>query len=79
MGNSIFDKLKEREVYKTFIIYVAGSWGILEALDFFSNRFSWPDLLFNVTLAILVSGLPFSIIRTWFHGIPGKPDTGLLA
>src|SRR5688572_1019553 len=72
MGTSIFDKLKEREVYKTFIIYVAGSWGILEAVDFFSNRFAWPDLLFNITLAVLVSGLPFSIIRAWFHGIPGS-------
>ncbi len=67
MINSLYQELKERKVIRTVVIYIASGWGILEAIDFFSNRYHWQDFIFEMVLVLMISGLPFSIIKSWFH------------
>jgi adenylate cyclase len=75
MYNSLLQRLKERNVLRTVLIYIATGWAILQAIDFFSNKYHWPSALFDLSLAFVISGLPFAIIRAWFHGGPGTHGT----
>lgn len=72
MKPSFYQSFQERKVIPTIVIYLAGSWGVIEALSFFSSRYGWQDWVFDLTLVLIVSGLPFSIIRTWYHGQSGE-------
>lgn len=72
--NSFYQKLKERNVLRSAVIYTAGSWGILQAVDFFSNRYRVPAFLFDTLLAMAICGLPLVIILSWFYGQPGHPS-----
>lgn len=68
---NFYQKLKERNVLRTLVIYTAGSWGLLQAVDFFSNRYNVLDSLFEIFLAIAICGLPLVIFLSWFYGAPG--------
>lgn len=68
--NSFYQKLKERNVLRSAVIYTAGSWGILQAVDFFSNRYRVPAFLFDTLLAMAICGLPLVIILSWIYGQP---------
>lgn len=72
-----YTTLKDRKIIQTGVIYIASSWGILQAIDFFSTRYNWPTIIFDLALTLLFFGLPFSIIRAWFHGLGDKPKTSL--
>ncbi len=65
-----YQKLKERNVIRAVIIYIASSWGVLQAVDFFSNRYNGSPLLFDVLFVVLICGLPLVVIISWFHGLP---------
>lgn len=67
---SLYQKLKERNVFRTVIIYIASSWGVLQAIDFFSNRYNTTPLLFDIVFVSAICGLPLVIIISWFHGLP---------
>ena len=74
MKSSLYQKLQERKVIQTFILYLAGSWGVLEAISFFSARYTWPEWIFDMTLVLILCGLPCSIITSWFHGLPDQQN-----
>jgi TolB-like protein/Flp pilus assembly protein TadD len=74
--SSFYQRVTERKITQTILLYAAGSWGVLEALGFFSDRYNWPTWLFDLTLVIVGCGLLFSIIRAWFHGQTGKQAFG---
>jgi TolB-like protein len=69
---SFFQKLQERRVPRTVILYVATSWGILQAVDFFSNRYNTPSITFDIVLILTLCLFPLAIILAWYHGAPGK-------
>lgn len=72
MVNSFYKKLKDRKVIQNVLIYIASSWGALQATDFFSNRYNGSPLLFEVLLVSVVCGLPLVTIISWHHGSPNN-------
>lgn len=70
--NSFFQQLKERKILRTIVVYIATSWGILQATDFFSNRYHTSPLLFDILLVSAACLFPLAILLAWFHGAPGR-------
>lgn len=66
--NSLYQKLKERNVLRALFIYIAGCWGTLQAVDFFSNRYHVSPVLFDVLLTLALCGLPLVVAITWLRG-----------
>ena len=50
------------------IVYLGSAWVLIEASNYFSQRFDWPDNVEDVIFVILSFGLPASILFAWFHG-----------
>lgn len=59
----------ERNIGKTFVVYLGSSWVIIEAFSFLINKFEWPDSTIDVIMLILVFGLPATLIYTWFYRV----------
>jgi TolB-like protein/Tfp pilus assembly protein PilF len=70
--NAFLHKIKERRVLKTLVLYVATAWGVLQAIDFFSNRYNSSPVFFEVTLITVICFFPLALMLAWIYGAPGK-------
>ena len=64
-----FYELKRRRMPQALSIYVAASWGVVEALDWLTNRYSLPGELVDASLAAVM-------LVTWYHGAQGRDQWG---
>lgn len=71
MNDSFIDKLKNRQVWKSFVAYPAASFIILQAVDFFITKYGWSPKLLTLTLILLIGGFVVSVIWNWNHGEKG--------
>jgi serine/threonine-protein kinase len=70
-GDSAWRKLRRRKVVQWGFGYVAGAWGLLQALDYLGGTFEWPLQIQKLaTLAALI-GLPVILVLAWYHGDRG--------
>src|SRR5688572_18750148 len=54
------------------MVYVTGSWGFLQGLEYLSVTYDWPRQIQQlVTLALLI-GLPIVLVLAWYHGDRGQ-------
>jgi TolB-like protein len=70
MGKFIAE-LKERKIGRTLVVYLGSGWVIIEAINFFIEKFGLGNLLFNIALILALAGLPIALLVAWFHGQPG--------
>lgn len=63
---SFFRKLGSNPVIQTFVVYVSGSWLVLEMSNFFIDRFGLSGRILDVLLVVLVSGLPVALLLAWY-------------
>ena len=71
-SESTWARLTRRKVVQWGIVYVAGSWGFLQGLEYLSGTFDWPRQIQQlVTLALLI-GLPIVLVLAWYHGERGQ-------
>jgi TolB-like protein len=69
---SFFDELKRRKVFRAAIAYVVGAWVFVQAADLVADNFNAPDSVMQMIIALLVVGLPISLILAWaFDLTPG--------
>ena len=73
----MIQKLLERRVPQIVGLYVAGSWGFVQFVDWAVQQYALsPDLVnFFVTLLLLL--LPSVVWLAWRHGAPGRDGWGL--
>jgi TolB-like protein len=76
---SFFDELKRRKVFRVVIAYVVGAWALVQVADLVADNFHAPDWVMQMVIALLVLGLPFSLILAWAfdltsHGIVRAQD-----
>ena len=45
-------------VPRVFVVYLAASWGVLQAVDIFTEQFGLPTWFFPAAVALLLIGLP---------------------
>lgn len=57
--------LKSRGLYQSIAFYLGSSWVIIEATNYFINRFNYPDYLSDIVLILLLFGLLSLIIHEW--------------
>jgi TolB-like protein/Tfp pilus assembly protein PilF len=69
---STWDRLRHRKVVQWGLLYVAGAWGFLQGLEYFSESFHWPDQLRPFAIIALLVGLPIVLVVAWYHGDRGE-------
>jgi len=65
-------RLRSRKVVQWGLLYVAGAWGFLQVLEYFSESFHWPDRLRPFAIIALLIGLPIVLVVAWYHGDRGE-------
>ncbi len=65
---SIIQQIKERKIPQTLVIYLGGGWVLIEALNFFVEKYGWNEKIFDLFIIIAIFGLPTILIHAWFHG-----------
>jgi tetratricopeptide (TPR) repeat protein/TolB-like protein len=66
-------QLLDRRVPQFVGLYLVGSWGFLEFLDWAVSRYFLSPALIDFTVALLLLFLPTVVVIAWRHGAPG-PD-----
>jgi TolB-like protein/cytochrome c-type biogenesis protein CcmH/NrfG len=70
-GNSIWDRLRRRKVVQWGLAYAAGTWGLLQGLQFLTEAFDWPSRVLKLGTVAALLGLPLAIALAWFRGERG--------
>ena len=60
-------KNRLQKIGKVLLIYLGGSWAVLESLGFIEGRFNWPEELWNTVFLLVIFGIPFLILWNWFY------------
>ncbi|MEO0574714.1 MAG: tetratricopeptide repeat protein [Pseudomonadota bacterium] len=66
---SVFSELKRRNVIRMAILYVVGSWLILQVAELLTEILSVPEWTLRFVLMILLLGLPLALIFSWVYEI----------
>ena len=68
MENPAFSqKLKERKIGRTFVVYLGSAWVFIEAFNFLIDKYNWNAYILNVLILLVIFGLPATLIYTWFQ------------
>ncbi len=54
--------LKERKIAQTLVIYLGGGWVLIEALNFFVEKYGWNAKIFDIFIIVAIFGLPAVLI-----------------
>ena len=71
---TLVQDLIRRRVPHVFAIYIGISWGIVEFVDFATQRFALSPHLVNLALVGPLLLLPSVLLVTYFHGAPGQDE-----
>ena len=69
---SLSQDLMDRRVPHILGFYFAAGWGILQFVDWCTNRYILSPHLVDFTLTTILSLIPTILILAYFHGSPGK-------
>jgi serine/threonine-protein kinase len=59
--SSLLERAKSARLVRIVVVYLAVSWGVIQALDILSQQFTLPDWFFPVGIGLLLIGLPIII------------------
>lgn len=71
-NETLFKKLINRRIPQITGIYLGAGWGIVQFIDWISNRYMLSPHLVELAFVILISLLPSIIIIAYYHGMPGR-------
>ncbi|GAB4287584.1 MAG: hypothetical protein Kow0098_04320 [Ignavibacteriaceae bacterium] len=66
-----YREIKKRKIRKWLTIYLSTSLTLIGAVHLFSIRYRFPEEVFDTMLIILLCGIPFVLVLSWFHGEEG--------
>ncbi|MEN8226598.1 MAG: hypothetical protein ABFS38_00480 [Bacteroidota bacterium] len=64
--NKNIKRLISSPLVQTFLIYISGSWIVLEMTDYFINHYDLTDRFRDILLIIMIIGLPVALFLTWY-------------
>ncbi len=53
---------------QSIVFYVGGAWALLQAIEFFSQKYDWSPKLFHYSLILLSGGLIVLVVRLLYSG-----------
>ena len=68
----VITEFKERNIWSALAVYLGGGWVVIEALNFITEKYNWPDVIIDIIILLVFFGLPSILIHTWYHGKRGK-------
>jgi TolB-like protein len=71
-GNTIWDRLRRRKVVQWGLAYAAGTWGLLQGLQFLVEAFEWSSSALRLATVLFALGLPVALVIAWYHGDRGE-------
>lgn len=66
-----FSQIRDRKVIQIISTYAAVSWVILQIIDQVVNRSIMPELVYKISLTLVLALSPGVLIFAWFHGAKG--------
>ena len=69
---SLGKELLLRRVPHVMAVYFGAFWGLLEFVDFLTQRFALSPHLIDLALVVPLLMLPSVLLVTYFHGAPGQ-------
>ncbi|HTG76316.1 MAG TPA: hypothetical protein VL546_04035 [Steroidobacteraceae bacterium] len=69
---SVWDRLRRRKVVQWGLLYVAGTWGLLQGVAYLRDTFNLPQAVQQIATLLLVIGLPIVLVLAWYHGDRGE-------
>lgn len=67
----LVERLRQRHIIQALVIYVGVAWGLAQVAEFAVDNYELSRRLLDVTLFLLIVGLPAVAVVTWFHGEKG--------
>ncbi len=64
---SVYEELKRRNVVKAAVLYIVSSWLILQVADVLFDALELPSTWLRLVLAILILGLPLTLVFSWVY------------
>ena len=82
---TLIEKLISNPIIQTLVVYISGSWIILEMTDYFIDHYNLVERSRDILVIIMLCGLPVALFVAWFISrkksaqnkmIPGQQTTG---
>lgn len=67
----LFQRFRERKLFQVLVLYVGVAWGLAQVAEFVVDNYDLSRRLLDVTLFLLLVGLPAAAVLAWFHGEKG--------
>ncbi len=67
-----WDSLRRRKVVQWGVAYTAGSWGLLQVLQFLTETYDWRTRVLKLSTLGFLIGLPIVLVLAWYHGDRGE-------
>ena len=64
---SLLEKIKERKIGQTLIVYLGSAWVFIEIFNFLVDKYNWDTEVLDIIILLVIFGFPASIIYAWFH------------
>lgn len=74
MQKSFFEKLRDRHVLRTAVLYLGAGWVGLEFIGFVVENYGWERVVLDCSLLMIGVGFPIALIISWYHGAGGKQN-----
>ena len=69
---NLFERLRERHIFRTAFLYLGVAWASMEAIGFFVDNYGWSRKVLDIAVLLIVLGFPAALIIAWYHGEKGK-------
>lgn len=63
----VFGEIQKKKLIQTLAVYGGSGWLIIEVLDFLVHRYQWSELILDLSLILIIMGLPAVLIFTYNH------------
>ena len=73
-SNTLFSDLTNRRIPQIMGLYIAGSWTVIQFMDWIVNRYLLSPHLVDLIFSASFSMIPSIFIIAYFHGTPGKDE-----
>ncbi|MFQ5528787.1 MAG: tetratricopeptide repeat protein [Gemmatimonadota bacterium] len=69
---TIFQQLRNRKLFQVLLLYLGLAFGLAEVSEFVVDNYDLSRKVLDVTLFLLILGIPAAAVIAWYHGEKGQ-------